>query len=207
MPHATVDSQPSGVPVLPTVADKVDNNSEPQSGPVIPPADPPISQSLPRSQGPPDVPLIPMVQANSGSEHMQCQLKSTDQSKPEEGTKSDENKKWANLFQQNRFSSNGMSLEYIPPTIIDGKPVGFLGKIEVEMEENRWKSALVAFVLGSTPGYNAMKRFISLHWSHVPEPDLFYHEGGYYVVKFKSMMMLKKYYVLVLILLQIDQLF
>lgn len=93
-------------------------------------------------------------------------------------------KVWANLFQKNRFSSNGMALEYIPPVILDGKPVGQLMKEEMEEEEKKWKSALVIYVFGNGPGFNAMKRFINQQWSHVPKPELYYHEEGYYVAKF-----------------------
>ncbi|XP_009603376.1 uncharacterized protein [Nicotiana tomentosiformis] len=39
---------------------------------------------------------------------------------------------------------------------------------------------------GDGPGYNAMKRYINLHWSHVTEPELFYHDEGYYIIRFQS---------------------
>ncbi|XP_019233638.1 PREDICTED: uncharacterized protein LOC109214193 [Nicotiana attenuata] len=93
---------------------------------------------------------------------------------------------WTTLFQKNRFASNGMSLSYIPPLLVDGEPVVQLDKVEVE-EESKWKCALIAYILGDGLGYNAMKRYISIHWSHVPEPDLFYHEEGYYIIRFKNM--------------------
>ncbi|XP_019241804.1 PREDICTED: uncharacterized protein LOC109221819 [Nicotiana attenuata] len=80
-----------------------------------------------------------------------------------------------------------MSLSYIPPLLIDGEPVVQLDKAEVEEEEAKWKCALIAYILGDGLGYKAMQRYISIHWSHVPEPDLFYHKEGYYIIRFKNM--------------------
>nr|XP_016469827.1 PREDICTED: uncharacterized protein LOC107792151 [Nicotiana tabacum] len=61
-----------------------------------------------------------------------------------------------------------------------------LDKSEVKEEENKWRCALIAYILGDGPGYNAMKRYINLHWSHVPEPELFYHDEGYYIIRFQT---------------------
>lgn len=79
-----------------------------------------------------------------------------------------------------------MALDYILPVMIDGQPIVQLNKLEVEEEEIKWKCALIVYILGEGPGFNAMKRFINLHWSHVPEPDLYYHEECYYIVKFRT---------------------
>ncbi|KAK6776675.1 hypothetical protein RDI58_027676 [Solanum bulbocastanum] len=32
-----------------------------------------------------------------------------------------------------------------------------------------------------------MSKYIAQNWNKVSEPDIFYHEDGYYVVRFKSM--------------------
>ncbi|XP_070031557.1 uncharacterized protein [Nicotiana tomentosiformis] len=93
---------------------------------------------------------------------------------------------WATLFQKNIFVTNGMSLSYIPPQIIDGQHMVQLDKSEIEAEENKWRCVLIAYILGDGPRYNAMKRYINLHWSHVAEPDLFYHDEGYYIIRFQT---------------------
>lgn len=79
-----------------------------------------------------------------------------------------------------------MSLTYIPPQIVYGKPVVQSDKLEVEEEQNKWRCALIAYITGDGPGYNAMKRYIKLHLAHVAEPELFFHEEGYYIIKFQS---------------------
>ncbi|KAH0746890.1 hypothetical protein KY285_008547 [Solanum tuberosum] len=62
-----------------------------------------------------------------------------------------------------------------------------LVKRETEKETNKWKAALIVYVVGDTPGYNYMSKYIAQNWNKVSEPDIFYHEDGYYVVRFKSM--------------------
>lgn len=39
---------------------------------------------------------------------------------------------WANLFAQNQNASKGMSLSFIPPTLVEGKPVVHLEAAEIE---------------------------------------------------------------------------
>ncbi|XP_070037241.1 uncharacterized protein [Nicotiana tomentosiformis] len=64
---------------------------------------------------------------------------------------------WATLFQKNRFTTNGMSLSYIPPQIVDGQPMVQLDKSEVEAEENKWRCALIAYILGDGPGFQTIE--------------------------------------------------
>ncbi|XP_009768155.1 uncharacterized protein [Nicotiana sylvestris] len=94
---------------------------------------------------------------------------------------------WVKLFAGNRSAENGMALSYIAPEVVDGQYVVNLDKLEVENEIGKWKKALIVYVIGETPGYNQMHRYISQHWNNVAEPDLFLHEDGYYIVKFLSL--------------------
>ncbi|KAK6788794.1 hypothetical protein RDI58_012592 [Solanum bulbocastanum] len=93
---------------------------------------------------------------------------------------------WVSLFEGNRVASNGMSLNYITPELVNGKLVVNLDEKEQEKEEVKWKHSLVLYIIGEMPGYNYMKPFISQTWANVANPDLFYHDEGYYVVKFQS---------------------
>ncbi|XP_009758696.1 uncharacterized protein [Nicotiana sylvestris] len=88
------------------------------------------------------------------------------------------------LFAGNRSAENGMDLSYIAPKVVDGQYVVNLDKLEVENETEKWKNALIVYVIGERPGYNQMHRYIAQHWNNVAEPDLFLHEDGYYIVKF-----------------------
>lgn len=79
-----------------------------------------------------------------------------------------------------------MALTYILPQIVNGLPAMQLEKTEVSRETEKWRCALIAYFIGEVQGFNAIKRYIGLHWAKIDEPDLFLHEEGYYVIKFQS---------------------
>lgn len=93
---------------------------------------------------------------------------------------------WTSLFANNRAAANGLSLDYIPPQMLDGKPVVQLDKNEMNLETQKWNSALIAYFIGDVPGYNALTRYINQFWSTAAKPEVFYHEEGYYVIRFAS---------------------
>ncbi|XP_075092565.1 uncharacterized protein LOC142172779 [Nicotiana tabacum] len=57
---------------------------------------------------------------------------------------------------------------------------------KVEPEEEKWKCALIAYIIGETPGYNAMSRYVSQNWLNIEASDVYLHEEGYYVIRFHS---------------------
>lgn len=61
-----------------------------------------------------------------------------------------------------------------------------LDEKEQEKEEEKWKHSLILFVIREMPRYNYMKRFIAQSLTNVASPTLYYHDEGYYVVKFQS---------------------
>ncbi|WMV37120.1 hypothetical protein MTR67_030505 [Solanum verrucosum] len=93
---------------------------------------------------------------------------------------------WANLFAKNRSVTNGMTLSYIPPQVIDGKSVIQLDKTNVDRETAKWKCVMIVYVLGESPGYNTMHRYISQTWAEVVAPEIFMHDEGYFIVRFQS---------------------
>ena len=83
----------------------------------------------------------------------------TDQEQKKETTEP-----WFNMFKNNRVASNGMQLSYFPPQVVNGQAVVQLEEKEVQEEEQKWKCALIAYVIGECPGYNTMKRYIMVNW-------------------------------------------
>lgn len=77
-----------------------------------------------------------------------------------------------------------MSLDYIPLELVEGTIIVKLHKEEIEKEIDKWKSAYIVFVIGETCGYNYMKKYMNQNWNTVAEPKIYYHEEGYYGVKF-----------------------
>ena len=58
---------------------------------------------------------------------------------------------------------------------------------EFQEEEQKWKCALIAYVIGECPGYNTMKRYIMVNWSSVSKLEVFLHVDGYYLIKFQKL--------------------
>ncbi|PHT89687.1 hypothetical protein T459_04800 [Capsicum annuum] len=100
-------------------------------------------------------------------------------------TEKKEGNQWGNLFAGNRVASNGMSLKYVTPKRVNGTVVVQLDQQDLEKEESKWKFSLVLYVIGEMPGFNFMKRYIAQQWSAVAKPELYYHDEGYYIVKFQ----------------------
>ncbi|KAH0763531.1 hypothetical protein KY290_019604 [Solanum tuberosum] len=67
-----------------------------------------------------------------------------------------------------------------------GHMVAQLDKQEVEPEIQKWKCALIAYFLGETPGYNVICIYIAANWKNIEAPEVFYHDEGYYIIKFQS---------------------
>ncbi|XP_060190454.1 uncharacterized protein LOC132619624 [Lycium barbarum] len=93
---------------------------------------------------------------------------------------------WTNQFAGNRSAKNGMALSFIPPEMVNGKVVVKMVQAEIEQEIEKWSRVLIVYVVGETPSYNYMKRFIGQTWASVSEPAVYYHDGGYYIVRFQS---------------------
>lgn len=70
-------------------------------------------------------------------------------------------KTWVNLFEKNRSGTNGMPLNYITPTIKNGKYIAKLEENEVAKETRKQKNALIKYVIRQNLGYNAMMRYIN----------------------------------------------
>ncbi|KAK4370400.1 hypothetical protein RND71_009875 [Anisodus tanguticus] len=79
-------------------------------------------------------------------------------------------------------TTHGLALNYIPPEIINRESVVKLVKEEVDREILKWQSSLIAYIIGETPGYNVMKRYITQFWNMAAELEVCYHEEGYYVI-------------------------
>ncbi|XP_060217285.1 uncharacterized protein LOC132644699 [Lycium barbarum] len=93
---------------------------------------------------------------------------------------------WASLFAKNRTATSGLPLTYIPPTIINGKPMVVLEDVELEKKTNEWQNALVVYVVGGNPLYSYMANYIAKFWNSVADPILYRHDDGFFIVKFQS---------------------
>lgn len=81
---------------------------------------------------------------------------------------------WTSLFAGTRSFENRLKPSYIPPTIVEGKTVAQLEKEDVDKEIQKWRCALIVYVIGETPSYNYMHKFVKQSWNQVAESEVFY---------------------------------
>ncbi|KAG5626988.1 hypothetical protein H5410_012206 [Solanum commersonii] len=96
-------------------------------------------------------------------------------------------KKWVNFFNSSRLSAKGMSLSYITPAMKNGEKVIELQKDEIDKATEEWKQALILYVVGESPTIAAMERYIALQVNTVSKPKVYYHNDGYFLVRFANL--------------------
>ncbi|XP_070021270.1 uncharacterized protein [Nicotiana sylvestris] len=87
----------------------------------------------------------------------------------------------------NRSSQKGKALNYIPPIIRDGTVVVQIDDEETKEQENYWSTALIGYVLGDNPYEKAMENYIVNVWDFADQPQILYHDEGYFVFRFQNM--------------------
>ncbi|KAG5614545.1 hypothetical protein H5410_014369 [Solanum commersonii] len=80
-----------------------------------------------------------------------------------------------------------MSLSYITPAIKNGEKVIELQKDEIDKATEEWKQALILYVVGESPTIAAMERYIALQVNTVSKPKVYYHNDGYFLVRFANL--------------------
>lgn len=90
-----------------------------------------------------------------------------------------------------------MYLSYISPVLNEGQAIVQLEKERVEREATKRDCAFIAYFVGDTPGYNAFFRYIKQYWANIRILELYYHEEGYYIVRFQMMADKNEFYTLV----------
>ncbi|KAM3237600.1 hypothetical protein P3L10_012629 [Capsicum annuum] len=77
------------------------------------------------------------------------------------GQKPEAVKKWTNLFTENKLAMQGMDLTYVAPIIKDGTRVAQLMEKDIEKENEKWKKAIILYVVGNSPSIGALERFVA----------------------------------------------
>ncbi|CAI8597013.1 unnamed protein product [Vicia faba] len=96
-------------------------------------------------------------------------------------------KLWVDALNDNRNPAKERSIKFIVPKMVNGE-------IEVKIEEDDvisevifWKPSLVLYTLGGELSMNAVKNFMIKHWNFVQLSDMYYHEEGYFILRFKML--------------------
>lgn len=67
---------------------------------------------------------------------------------------------WTSLFAKTENRKKGMSLNYIPPIIVEGKTKVKLDETEIDRNKELWKNSLIVYVAGGDPYFSYMSSFI-----------------------------------------------
>ncbi|XP_070057707.1 uncharacterized protein [Nicotiana tomentosiformis] len=80
--------------------------------------------------------------------------------------------KWTSLFAGNRLPARGMSLSFISPMIKEGEKIVQLKQEELDK--------------GTIPAIGELERFIDTQWNFASKPKIYFHNDGYFVVRFSN---------------------
>ncbi|XP_019235628.1 PREDICTED: uncharacterized protein LOC109215961 [Nicotiana attenuata] len=97
-----------------------------------------------------------------------------------------EQREWEMLFNRNKMAARGMNLSYIALIIQDGVKIVELNKEKIEKGSAKWRQSLILYVVGEDPTIGVLERFIAATWNFASKPKVFYHNDGYFVVRFNS---------------------
>ncbi|XP_058749946.1 uncharacterized protein LOC131622954 [Vicia villosa] len=111
-------------------------------------------------------------------------IKPTAEKKQEDAR--EKKKLWVDIISGNRLPTNGLTIEFIPPTIVEGEMEVEIVEEDIVSEIMFWDSTLIMYALGKELSMNAVKNFMSKFWDFVQLPSMFYHEEGYFLLKFHS---------------------
>ncbi|OIT02999.1 hypothetical protein A4A49_04669 [Nicotiana attenuata] len=92
----------------------------------------------------------------------------------------------AAVVQGNRSIQQGLKLNYYPPVVKDGKKIVKLNLVEVEEQNRRWRTSLIGYVIGGSPQFKEMLKFVYGVWHFASTPQVLIHDEGYFIFKFES---------------------
>ncbi|XP_058775608.1 uncharacterized protein LOC131649881 [Vicia villosa] len=95
-------------------------------------------------------------------------------------------KLWVDVINGNRMQANGMEIEFVAPTIMEGEVQIEIDYNDIRSEVNFWENSLFMYVIGKDPSMNGVKQFMLKFWNFVQTPELFYNDEGYFIMKFRS---------------------
>ncbi|OIT28498.1 hypothetical protein A4A49_19232 [Nicotiana attenuata] len=90
------------------------------------------------------------------------------------------------VVQGNRSLQSGLKLNYYPPIIKDGIKIVRLNYTEVEEQNRKWRTSLIGYVIGGSPLFKEMLKFVYGVWQFVSTPHVLLHDEGYFIFKFDS---------------------
>lgn len=100
--------------------------------------------------------------------------------------KDESQKLWVDVLNENRNPKKGLVMEYVPPARVEGEFDIEIEEEDVASEIQFWENTLIMYGLGEDLIMTAVKNFMAKVWNFVTLPDLYYHEEGYFLLRFKN---------------------
>ncbi|XP_058784810.1 uncharacterized protein LOC131659670 [Vicia villosa] len=97
-----------------------------------------------------------------------------------------EQKLWVDVISGNRLPDNGITIAYSAPKIVEGEIEVEIEAEDVQSKVKFWEHTLIMYVLGKELSMNDVKQFMLRTWNFIQLPELFYHDDGYFLMKFKN---------------------
>lgn len=76
-------------------------------------------------------------------------------------------------------------MEFEAPKKIDGEPEVEIEAEDIESEMEFWKAGLILFAVGKDLSMNDVKQFMVKVWNFVRLHDLYYHDEGCFIARFR----------------------
>lgn len=77
-------------------------------------------------------------------------------------------------------------MKYVAPSLINRKVEIEIDEEDADREIQFWRNALIMYVLGEDLSINIVKNYMMKQWNYVQLPDVYYHDEGYFILRFKT---------------------
>lgn len=98
----------------------------------------------------------------------------------------DKKMSWVDVISGNRLPSRGLEIPYTPPLVIDGEFVVEIEDTDIVSELEFWANSLIMYVASEELSMNAVKNFMQKVWNFISLPELYYHDEGYFIIRFQT---------------------
>lgn len=95
-------------------------------------------------------------------------------------------KPWAEVTRNNRSPNRGLTMDFLAPIVHNGVPVAKMVVDEVKNELEFWATGLIMLAVGKELSMNSVKKFMIRNWNFVALPNIYYHNDGYFIIRFKT---------------------
>ncbi|KAG4969263.1 hypothetical protein JHK82_034972 [Glycine max] len=95
-------------------------------------------------------------------------------------------KLWVDVLNNNRNLSNGVTMEFVAPKLINGEVEVEIEAEDIASELQFWENAMILYVLGGSLSMTMLKNYMVKMWNFVILPDMLYHDDGYFLLRFMN---------------------